>query len=128
MAKDRHDRLAHELGNADGRQDLPPQGEMEHERDDVAEVPANVDTPFEFLPMSPAEIAVQAHRGPAHGGHVELNPESMDAHRGDDVESTHEEVLDLPWESSMDVGVVEDSDLKELFAVLMRRESRSTGC
>ena len=28
LVKTRHDRLAHELGNADGRQDLPPQGEI----------------------------------------------------------------------------------------------------
>ena len=72
-------------------------------------------------------IVVEDRRGLAHDGHDSvdthwLNPESMDVHRGDEVESTHEEVPDPP--SEIDVGIVDSSndDLRELLAILQRDE------
>ena len=147
LVKDRHDRAAHDLGNADGRQDL--QGEMNRDAADGdlarhadEHPPAN----FDFIPIPEDEsrrllneispdAPVQVHRGPAHGGHDQVHsgghvdegfePDSLYADRGPMVESDHETPMDLPREreAAMDIDVVEHSDdLRELFAVLQRDE------
>ena len=147
MTKDRLDRVVHDAGNADGRQNLP-QGEMENVAVEFPSVgndaPPEIAEPSlpSFLPMPKSSgsrelsnevepgIVVQDRCGLAHDGHVDINPyrynpDSMDAHAANDVEveGTHEEVWDPP--SEMDVGIVDnkaDDDLRELLAILQRDE------
>ena len=151
LTKDRLDRVVHDAGNPDGRQNLsqgelvdngqasvaveaPP--EIASSTPDFLPLPSRKDQPIisdEFEPDAP----VQDRRGLAHDGHVEAhsgghddrylstslwNPESMDINRGNLVESDHGDDAG-PADASMDVGIVDSNDdLRELFSTLLRDE------